>query len=66
MVSWGVLAGFLSNHFGIIISAVTPVATPMPSTSTTACTKACGASSTVTSPNRNGRAKRIGRSKVFI
>ena len=26
MVSWGVLAGFLSNHFGIIISAVTPVA----------------------------------------
>src|ERR1700722_16195854 len=59
-------AGRLSNHFAAIISALAPIARPLPSISISTRTNACVDEVMTTAPNRNGLANRIGRSNSAI
>ena len=59
----GESCGRLSNHFGTSSSALAPTDVPLPSTSISTRTNACGVALMTTAPNWNGRTKRTGRSK---
>ena len=59
-------SGDLSNHFGIISSAVMPCASRPSVARIDARTNACGASVTVAAPKRNGSRNVTGRSNNSI